>query len=324
MTEAAKGKSSWTRVRAFLGTKTFRFGLAAVLIVLVVYLLSREINPEQIAEAIREANLWWVVAAALVAAASWAGAAIPFMALSPIRIPFVDATLVQTASSFVGVAAPAGVGHVALHVDYLKRRGMETAPSVAIVAFIEIAQVVTSVLMVGVSLLFDHDFPHVNLPLGRILIIAGIVVTVLLLTLVFKPVREFLGGKIMQFWLKVRPEVARVRHQPFKVLIAFAGVFIQTLSYALALVFCMYAVGHPISVAMAIIVYLVGNTLGAAVPVPGGMGTTLAATVGALTLVGVPTALAATSVVLFRLTTFYMQVPVGALAFTYMQRKKLL
>lgn len=324
MTEPAAGKSTWERVRAFLGTKTFRFGLAAVLIALVIYLLSREIHPAEIEKAIKEANLWWVVAAALVAAVSWAGAAIPFMALAPIRIPFVDATLVQTASSFVGVAAPAGVGHVALHVDYLKRRGMETAPSVAIVAFIEIAQVVTSVSMLGVALLFDHDFPHMNFPLKEIFIIAGIVVAVLALTLVFKRVRTFIGGKIKEYWLKVRPEVVRVRHHPVGMLWAFCGVFIQTFSYALALVFCMYAVGHPISIAMGITIYLIGNTLGAAVPVPGGMGSTLAATVGALTLMGVPTALAATGVVLFRLTTFYLQVPVGAVAFTYMQRRKLL
>lgn len=313
-----------TGVRAFFRTKAFRYGLAIVLVVLVSILLAREIHPAEILTAIRQANVWWIVAAAVVAALSWAGAAVPFKALASLRIPFADATLVQVASSFVGVAAPAGLGPVALHIDYLKRRGMDTAPAVAIVAFIEIAQVVTSVSMLGVALLFDHDFPHMNFPLKKILIVVGIVVVLLAFTLLFPRVRALAAKWIQRNWLKVKPEVDRLRHHPLGIVWALGGVFIQTFTYALALVFSMYAVGHPITVAMGVTIYLIGNTIGSAVPVPGGIGSTLAATVGALHLMGVPTALAASGVVLFRLTSFYLQVPVGALAFTYMQRKKLL
>lgn len=321
-TPAPEGK--WPKVRNFLGSKVFRFGLAAVLLIVVAVLLAREIHPSQIKQALSEANMWWVLAAALAAGLSWAGAAFPFMALAKIKIPFWDATLVQVASSFVGVAAPMGLGPVALHIDYLKKRKESTVSSIAVVAFIQVAQIVTSTLMLVVALLFDHHFPHVNFPLRKVLLIALAVVAVLSLLLLVKKLRDFVIGKIKDFWHQIEPEIVNLKNNPWDMVWANGGVFIQTFSYSMALVFCTYAVGDPITVAMGITVFLVGNTLGAAVPVPGGMGSTLAATVGALHLMGMPTAEAAIATVLFRLVSFYLQVPIGAVAFTYMQRKKLL
>ncbi len=318
-TPATKGK-----VRKVLTSRAFQFSLAAVILALVIWLLAKEIHPDQVKKALSEANLWWVLVAFLVGALSWVGAATPFRALSSVRIPWADAIEVQMASSFVGVAAPAGLGPVALHLDYLKRRGAETAPAVAVVALIQIAQVVTSVTMLAVALPFDNDFPKMDLPMRKILIITVAVLAVLSVLLVVRRVREFLLGKLKEYWGQVQPQIGFVKERPITMLWSFLGVVLQTGATALALVLCMEAVGSPISLAMGITIYLVGNTLGSAVPVPGGIGTTLAATVGALTLAGAPTALAATGTLLFRLVTFYLQVPIGAVAFVHMQRKHLL
>ncbi len=313
-----------SKARKVLMSRWFQFGLAAVILVLVIWLLAKEIHPDQVKNALSEANLWWVVVAFLAGALSWVGAAVPFRALSSVRIPWGDAIGVQMASSFVGVAAPSGLGPVALHLDYLKRRGAETAPAIAVVALIQIAQVVTSVTMLAVALPFDNDFPKMDLPLRKILIIAVLVLAALSVLLVVRRVREFLLGKLKEYWGQVQPQIGFVKERPITMLWSFLGVVLQTGATALALVLCMEAVGSPISLAMGITIYLVGNTVGGAVPVPGGIGTTLAATVGALTLAGAPTALAATGTLLFRLVTFYLQVPIGAVAFGYMQRKHLL
>lgn len=320
----AKDGSALAKTQAFFKTKTFRFGLSIVMLALVAFLLSREIHPSQIASALREAKMEWVVAAFFVGALSWVGAAVPLKVLADIKIPFTDALLVQVASSFVGVVAPAGLGPVALHLDYLKRRGMDTAAAAAIVTFIELAQFVTSILMLAVALPLDHDFPHMNFPLKKILLVAAVIVIVLIATLANGKVRGFVLGKLKEYWAKVLPELQRIKQHPADIFWSFMGVFVQTGTYALALVLCLKAVGHPISIPLGITIYLIGNTLGSAVPTPGGIGSTLAATVAALHLVGVPTALAVTGTLLFRLVTFYLQVPIGGVAFAYMQRKKLL
>ena len=110
---AKKGK-----IRRILASRVFQFALAAVILALVFWLLAKEIHPDEIKEALGQANLWWVLVAFLVGMLTWVGAATPFRALSSIRIPWKDAIEVQMASSFVGVAAPAGLGPVALHLDY--------------------------------------------------------------------------------------------------------------------------------------------------------------------------------------------------------------
>ena len=312
------------RTKEILGAPSFRIGLSVVMVAAVAIILYKEIKPSEIEEAFKKANLWWVVAAAVAAGMSWVGAAVPLKTLSNIKVPFWDAILVQVSASFVGVVAPMGLGPIALHLRYLSKRGMQVASATAVVLFIEVAQVVTSAVLLIVSLLIDHKFPHLNFPLKKILIIAAIVVALALITLTLKPVRSWVASKIKEYWTQISPQLDFVKDHPISLLWAFLGVLVQTGTYALALFFCLKAMAHPISLAMAITVYLIGNTLGSAVPTPGGIGSTLAATVGALVLVGVPTAVAASAAVLFRLVSFYVQVPIGWAAFEYMQKKKLL
>lgn len=316
--------SKMSAIKKFIGTPAFRIGLSVVMVVAVAYILYREIKPEEIEKAFEKANLWWVVAAFFVAALSWVGAAVPLKALADIKVPFTDATLVQVAASFVGVVAPMGLGPIGLHLRYLTKRGMKTASATAIVLFIEAAQFITSTLMLIVCLIIDHKFPHMNFPLKKILIIAAVVVVLAAATLLTKKVRDWVTEQVKSFLSQVKPQFAYVKNHPKDLVWSFLGVIVQTGTYALALVFCLKALGHPISIAMGITIYLIGNTLGSAVPTPGGIGSTLAALVGALHLVGVPTAVAASAVVLYRLVSFYLQVPIGAIAFEYMQKKQLL
>ncbi|WRS30857.1 lysylphosphatidylglycerol synthase transmembrane domain-containing protein [Actinomycetaceae bacterium MB13-C1-2] len=316
--------TTWEKIKAVTGTKTFRALFTIVVVGIVIFILSREIHPSEIATVLKKANVWWIVAAFLVGAISWVGAAVPLDKLAEIKVPMRDATLVQMASSFVGVAAPAGLGPVALHLDYLKKRGMSTVSASAVVAFIALAQVAMSITMVIVALIFDHQFPHVNFPLRTVILVMVGVIVALALTLVIPKVRRLAIAKTQDYWKQIQPQIRYVKQNPIDLAWAMLGVFVQTGTYALALVFCMYGVGHPISFAEGIIMYLVGNSIGSAIPSPGGIGTTLAATVGALTLIGVPAASAASGVLMFRLVTFYLQVPIGAGAFLYMQRQDLL
>ncbi len=306
------------------GRGALRIVLSVVMVAAVVVILGREIKPSELKDAFAHANLWWVLAAAIVAALSWLGAALPLKGLASIKISLKDATLVQVAASFVGVVAPMGLGPVSMHLDYLKRRGMTDAAAAAVVAFIELAQVMTSLLLLGISLLFDHDFPHSGFPIKKIAIIAGIVVLVLLMTLAVPKVRDWVWSKARTFWGQVQTQLKYLKTHPSGYVWAFVGVTIQTVTTALALVYSMKAVGHPISVFAGITIYLIGNTLGSAVPTPGGIGSTLAATVAALHVIGVPTPLAVSGVLIYRMVSFYLQVPIGWLGFTYMQRKNLL
>jgi uncharacterized protein (TIRG00374 family) len=67
-------------------------------------------------------------------------------------------------------------------------------------------------------------------------------------------------------------------------------------------------------------VYLTGSTLGSIIPTPGGIGAVEAALTAGLTASGVPGAVAVSAVLLFRLLTFWLPVPVGWAALHFLER----
>ena len=68
-------------------------------------------------------------------------------------------------------------------------------------------------------------------------------------------------------------------------------------------------------------VYLTGSAVGSVVPTPGGLGAVEAALSAGLTAAGLPGATAVSAVLLFRILTFWLPVPVGWAALSYLQRK---
>ena len=69
--------------------------------------------------------------------------------------------------------------------------------------------------------------------------------------------------------------------------------------------------------------YLVGSSVGSAVPTPGGVGGVEAALIAVLTGAGVDSASAAAAVVVFRLVTYWLPVPFGYLCLRYSRSAEL-
>ena len=71
------------------------------------------------------------------------------------------------------------------------------------------------------------------------------------------------------------------------------------------------------------LVYLAGNTAGALVPTPGGMGTIELALAGALTsITGINAGIATSIAVLFRVVTYWLRIPIGWVAMQYLQKTR--
>jgi uncharacterized protein (TIRG00374 family) len=79
--------------------------------------------------------------------------------------------------------------------------------------------------------------------------------------------------------------------------------------------------GGEVSLAAMGVAYLVAKALGSLVPTPGGIGGIEAALTGGLTTAGIPSATAATAVLVFRLLTWWFPVIPGWFAFTALQRR---
>ena len=86
----------------------------------------------------------------------------------------------------------------------------------------------------------------------------------------------------------------------------FGGAALAKLVTIAAFAVSVRALGVDMPFVQAAALYMVANTIGSAVPTPGGVGGIEAALTAALLSVGVPSATAASIVLLFRLATFWL------------------
>lgn len=71
-------------------------------------------------------------------------------------------------------------------------------------------------------------------------------------------------------------------------------------------------------------IFLLANTLGSAVPTPGGLGAVEAALSVAFTAVGVPSTIAISATLVYRIAFYWLRIPIGALAMKWLDRHNLI
>jgi len=302
-----------------------RFGARTVitltLTIVVVAVVITTINFEQITEAVRTANPWWVAVAFVLGTVTWLGAALTFVAFSPERIPLWRATLTQMAGSFVALAAPAGIGPAALNLRMLTRRGVATPMAVATVGLVQVSQFVVTVLLLVVLSTFSGSGGLIELPSPAVLLtIAGVALAVVA-TLMVPVVRRWAWNKLRPILQQVWPRLSQMLGQPARLALGIGGNVVMTLGYVLAFDAALAAFGRSLDLVDVAVVYLVGNALGALIPTPGGLGGVEGALTAGLTAAGIPASIAFSVTMLFRVVTYWGRVPMGWVAMRYLERK---
>jgi uncharacterized protein (TIRG00374 family) len=122
---------------------------------------------------------------------------------------------------------------------------------------------------------------------------------------------------------QVRPRIGSVLTRPRRLLTGLAGTLLQTVATVLVMSLCIDAFGGSVPWSLVAVIVLAGTALGSAAPTPGGLGAVEAVLVAGLTAAaGVDGAVAVSSVLLFRLLTFWLPVAPGWAAFTHLQRRE--
>ncbi|HEY8719090.1 flippase-like domain-containing protein [Pengzhenrongella sp.] len=303
-----------------------RFGARTVLTVLLplvaVIVVLGTINVDQITSALATSDWRWSVAAFGFGLLTFLGAALSFVAFSPVRLPLWPATMVQTAGAFVALAAPAGIGPAALNLRMLTKRGVTTSLAVATIALVQVSQfVVTIGLLLVLSVVSGTNEASMFAPSPAMLITIGAVATLVAGALLIPAVRTWFVRKTMPTVRQTWPRLIEVVGQPGKVAVAIAGNVTMTMGYVLAFDACLAAFGQQLSLVQVALVYLVGNAAGAAVPTPGGIGTIEVALITGLTASGLNPGVAASVAILFRVLTYWLRIPIGWGAMRVMQRR---
>ncbi|HXZ63499.1 MAG TPA: lysylphosphatidylglycerol synthase transmembrane domain-containing protein [Streptosporangiaceae bacterium] len=301
----------------------FRSLVTLVATIAAVYLLAGELARASLGHVLRAADWHWSAIALTLSALTYAAAALSLSGFVTDRLPFVRTLLAQLAGSFVTLVTPAAVGGATLNIRYLQRRKI-AAPVAA--ASVGVSQVVAFVLHILLLVVFVALAGAVakqpfSPPTWSYFVLAGLVV-VAGVVLALPAGRRLLRARVAPTLGQVLPRLLEVAQQPRKLAEGVGGALLLSLAYIGCLAACVQAFHGSVAIASIAVVYLTGSALGSIIPTPGGLGAVEAALTAGLVAAGLHGTEAASAVLLFRLLTFWLPVPFGWAALSYLERQK--
>ncbi|WP_369172237.1 lysylphosphatidylglycerol synthase domain-containing protein [Streptomyces sp. R28] len=292
---------------------------------IAAYFLLTQLTHIEFGPLIANAQWGWVAAAVLFSACSYFAAAMALLGFVPERVPFRRTVAAQVAGSFVKIVAPAAVGGVALNTRFLQRAGVRPGLAVASVGASQLFGLGCHILMLLSFGYLTGTEKTPSLSPSRTVIAGLLTVAVLVLVVTSVPfLRKFVVTRVRSLFAGVVPRMLDVLQRPQKLVTGIGGMLLLTACFVMCLdasIRAFGSAGTSLSIASVAVVFLAGNALGSAAPTPGGVGAVdVTLTVG-LIAVGLPSEVAAPSVLLFRMLTLWLPVLPGWLAFNHLTRK---
>ncbi len=260
------------------------------------------------------ANWWWALAGLAVSALKYIGAGAALWACADGLVKFRNLAIMQVANTFAATTTPAGVGGLALSTRFLQKSGLGALRATTAVALQQSVQVITHITLliiftaaVGVSANLSQFVPSATV----LYLIAGAALGAVGVFLFVPKLRRWSASAVRPRLREVLDDLAELAREPRRLAVIVLGCAATTLGAALALWASIEAFGGNASFVTVTIVTMVGGTLAAAAPTPGGVGAVEAALIGGLAAFGVPAAVGVPAVLLYRILTCWLPVFIG-------------
>ncbi len=292
--------------------------------IFAAYIIVGQLNRVSFGHVLRESDWRWIVVGLLLSAATYVGAAFSLSGFVLERLNFIRTFLAQLAGTFVTLVTPAAVGGVALNIRYLNKAKVAAADAAASVG---VSQVFAfglhmTLLIIFAAITGASTSSNQFHPPGWAYILLAVVGAAILLVFAFPAGRRLVRSRVAPALGQVIPRLLDVAQRPAKLAEGIGGALLLTFGYILCLDASVRGVGSHAQFVPLAVVYLTGSALGSIVPTPGGIGAVeLALSGGLSTIAHVPLAYATSAVLLFRLLTFWLPIPIGWVAMNYLQRK---
>lgn len=304
-----------------------RFSLKTIATVAIggiaLIILFGSLNFDDLRTAILGANPWWMVISFLFGLGTYAGVAVTLTAFSKEPVPYREALLVQVAASVVTLVAPAGIGPAAINLRFLQKKNVSTPAAVATVSAMQVGQFVVTIALLVVLSLFTGDFGNLSLPSGTIQIALAIIVVVGGIVGGVPQLRRWVMAKIRPTVNQVWPRFVWLFTHPTRILLGATGSMLMSVAFIACFGFALKSFGYELPIITLAVTYLISNSVGSVVPSPGGIGPVEAALTGGLVIAGVPSSIAFSTAVLYRLFTFWGRVPLGWVALQIAQKRNI-
>jgi uncharacterized membrane protein YbhN (UPF0104 family)/tRNA A-37 threonylcarbamoyl transferase component Bud32 len=289
--------------------------------IFAAYIVIGQLGRVSFAHVLKGSDWRWLLALIALTAMTYIGATWSLSGFVLEKLSMFRTLLCQLAGSFVTLVTPAAVGGVALNLRYLRRAHVEPADAAASVGVSQVfAFSLHIILLVIFAALAGTARRAPFRPPGWVYIALSVLLAAGLVAFSLPAGRRLARSRVAPALGQVIPRLLDISQRPAKLAEGIGGAFLVTVGYILCLAVSVLAVGGHASLPAIAVVFLTGNAIGSAVPTPGGLGAVEAALTAGLTAAGLPGAEALSAVLIFRLATFWLPVPIGWVALGYLQR----
>ena len=284
----------------------------------VIYLLLPQLaNAGAAVRALHHANWWWVLAAVPALFVAQAFSTLLQLGAIPADLPFGPTYIVSFGGSFLNRVTPNNVGGMALNFRYQQKAGVDSGAATASVGLQTVTALAATLLLLAVFFARTgrntsvHFHFHVHQ--WVLVLITAALVGCALFGLTPRG-RRFFHDKIWAFIRSAGTAIAEVAKSPRHLALTGVGALGGPMVQIVALWLCVHALGGQLPFVQVGAVYLGGHLVASAAPVPGGLGALEAALVAGLSALGMPVGAAASAVLIYRLLTYWLTIPVGWLS----------
>jgi uncharacterized membrane protein YbhN (UPF0104 family) len=287
----------------------------------------------ELREDLQGASWGWIIAGAVVAQLPRLTQAVSTLGSIPVRLPFGPVYALQLATSYMNLALPSSIARMAVTVRFFQRQGVAPAVAVTSGAIDSFTGNVIQVLMLVLLLIFssatlnlDVSAPDSSGIKDLLLLLIGIAVVVVLAVVLSRPGRRAIAAareRIRRWWPQVRGTLSALRGS-HKLAQLILGNLATEILFATALGMFTRGLGYPLSLADLLVVNLSVSLFSMFIPVPGGIGVVEGGLLVGLTAAGVPESAAFASIILYRITTFYLPPVWGWFALNWLRSNRYL
>ncbi|WP_183129713.1 lysylphosphatidylglycerol synthase transmembrane domain-containing protein [Bifidobacterium sp. wkB344] len=301
---------------------SLRSFVALALLVVAVAVIVTQFNLPQVISAVRNANPWMAGLSFLLGSLSWVGCAITLgVFIDPAKRDFKGIFLSQVASSFTSVSMPAGVGPAFVNLQFLRRDGYGNTMATAIMSAVVAVQFATTFcLLIVIGLFTGRNTLSGMIPTNTLVIVIGTVAIIAALIMAVPYTRRLVMERLMPIVASYARHLVEILTQPRQLVVAVLGAVLQSAALGMSFWAALMAFGCRTNVFETTFVFLLANTLGSAVPTPGGLGAIEAVLFSAFRLAGVPSGVAISATLVFRVATYWLRIPLGALAMRWLSK----
>jgi uncharacterized protein (TIRG00374 family) len=259
--------------------------------------------------------------------------------IRPVR--YGPVLMLQYAIQFIALAVPSSAARVALEVRFFQRNGVDSGGAVMVGLIDSVCGFVVQMLLIVVITLTGLANLDIRSRLSSgtdssssgsssgvrlwVVIVAALVLGAAI-ALAVPRYRAIVRGTARRYraalveQARAGAQALQVLRTPSKLGLIFGGNLVTQILQAIVLGVCLASFGEHASLAGLILVNTAVSLFAGFMPVPGGMGVAEAGYTAGLEALGIPSAVAVSTAIAYRLVTFYLPPIWGSFAMRWLRR----